>query len=80
MGSRPGTRALEEGGCRNDCCYFASGYVNDWEINYIDVDEAESIAVMLSTSIMTDDGEKEILEAVDRKVNVLSGIRVTAKQ
>ena len=50
------------------------------KLNHIDVDAAESIAVMLSTSVMSEDGEKEILEAVDRKVNILGGTRAAAKQ
>ena len=50
------------------------------KVNHIDVDAAESIAVMLSTSVMSEDGEKEILEAVDRKVNILGGTRATPKQ
>ena len=80
MGSRPGTMALEEGVCRKIAVILPAITSTIGKSNNIDVDEAESIAVMLSTSIMTDDGGKEILEAVDRKVNVLSGIRVTAKQ
>ena len=50
------------------------------KVSNIDVDAAEAIAVMLSESVMSEDGEKEILEAVDRKVNILGGTRATAKQ
>ena len=50
------------------------------KVNQIDVDAAESIAVMLTTSVMSEDGEKEILEAVDRKVKILGGTRAAAKQ
>ena len=50
------------------------------KVSNIDVDAAEAISVMLSESVMSEDGEKEILEAVDRKVNILGGTRATAKQ
>ena len=42
------------------------------KVNHIDVDAAESIAVMLSASVMSEDGEKEILEAVDKKTSTFS--------
>ena len=50
------------------------------KVSNIHVDAAEAVSGMLSESVMSEDGEKEILEAVDRKVNILGGTRATAKQ
>ena len=49
-------------------------------VGHIDVNAAETITAMLATSVMSEAGEKEILEAVDKTVNILGGTKTGAKQ